>query len=238
MKLRIDKYLSDMGEGTRTEIKTYIKKKLVTINDVIVKSPSEKADTEADVVCLNSVQIPYVTYEYYLLNKPAGVISATEDRHTATVLDLIKDKKRDDLFPVGRLDKDTEGLLLITNDGALAHKLLSPKKHVDKKYYVETDGLLLDEHIELFKQGVELEEDFVTLPAKLEILHSNKEGSKAYLTIREGKFHQVKRMMEAVDNTVTYLKRLSMGSLILPEDMKAGEYRALTDIEINSLKED
>lgn len=238
MKLRIDKYLSDMGEGTRTEIKAYIKKKLVTINGVVVKSPSDKADTDTDVVCLNSVQIPYISYEYYLLNKPAGVISATEDKHTATVLDLIKDKKRDDLFPVGRLDKDTEGLLLITNDGALAHNLLSPKKHVDKKYYVETDGLLMDEHIEVFKQGVILEEDFVTLPARLEILHSSKEGSKAYLTIREGKFHQVKRMMEAVNNTVTYLKRLSMGSLVLPENMKAGEYRALIDSEINSLKED
>ena len=238
MKLRIDKYLSDMGEGTRTEIKTYIKKKLVTINGIVVKSPSEKADTDTDVVCLNMVQVPYVINEYYLLNKPAGVISATEDRHTVTVLDLIKDKKRNDLFPVGRLDKDTEGLLLITNDGALAHNLLSPKKHVDKKYYVETDGLLLDEHIELFKQGIELEEDFVTLPARLEILHSSTEGSKAYLTIREGKFHQVKRMMEAVDNMVTYLKRLTMGSLVLPEDLKAGEYRALTDSEINSLKED
>ena len=235
MKIRIDKYLSDMGIGTRTEIKAYIKKKSVTINGNIVKSPSDKADTDVDVVCFNGNEVPYITYEYYILNKPAGVISATEDRNDKTVIDLITDRKRDDLFPVGRLDKDTEGLLLITNDGALSHNLLSPKKHVDKKYYVETDGFLKEDFVELFNKGIELS-DFVTLPSKLEIIESTENGSKAYLTIKEGKFHQVKRMMEAVGNTVTYLKRISMGPLVLPKDLEIGQYRPLTEKEINDVK--
>ena len=236
MKLRIDKYLSDMGIGTRTEIKNYIKKKSVSINGVIVKSPSDKADTETDTVCFNGNEVPYITYEYYILNKPAGVISATEDRNDKTVIDLITDRKRDDLFPVGRLDKDTEGLLLITNDGALAHNLLSPKKHVDKKYYVETDGFLSVDFIEVFEKGIELSEDFITLPSKLEIIEASDSGSKAYLTIKEGKFHQVKRMMEAVGNTVTYLKRISMGKLVLPPDLEIGQYRPLTEKELNDVK--
>lgn len=236
MKLRIDKYLSDMGIGTRNEIKNYIKKKFVTINGNIVKASSEKADTTEDIVCFNGKEILYVDFEYYILNKPAGVISATEDKNTKTVIELITDRKRDDLFPVGRLDKDTEGLLIITNDGELAHNLLSPKKHVDKTYYVETDGLLKPEFVDAFKEGLEISEDFTTLPSKLEIIEADNTGSKAYLTIREGKFHQVKRMMEAVGNTVTYLKRLSMGSLSLPSELKVGEYRALTEKEIEELK--
>jgi 16S rRNA pseudouridine516 synthase len=137
---------------------------------------------------------------------------------------------------VGRLDKDTEGLLLLTNDGILAHELLSPKKHVDKKYYVETDGLLTDEHRKLFKNGIKVDDEFTAKEAELQILSSGDKGSKAYLTIREGKYHQVKRMMEAVGNTVTYLKRISMGPLALPEDMETGTSRMLTDSEINMLK--
>lgn len=237
MKLRIDKYLADMGIGTRTEIKNYIKKGMVSINGQMIKSSSEKVDTQIDKVQYNGQEILYLEYEYFILNKPAGVISASEDKKTITVIDLIEEKQRDDLFPVGRLDKDTEGLLLITNDGMLAHNLLSPKKHVDKTYYVETDGELNNEHIRMFKEGLHVEEDFVALPATLEIIEAEAEGSKAYLTIREGKFHQVKKMMLAVNNTVTYLKRISMGPLKLPSDLECGSYRRLTMDEIIMLKD-
>lgn len=237
MKLRIDKYLADMGIGTRTEIKAYIKKGMITINGRIVKSPSEKADTVEDNVFYNGEEIQYLQYEYFILNKPAGVISASDDKKQITVLDLIEDRQRDDLFPVGRLDKDTEGLLLITNDGMLAHNLLSPKKHVDKTYYVETEGCLNEEHISMFAEGINVENEFVALPAKLEILSSEGNITKSLLTINEGKFHQVKRMMSAVNNEVTYLKRLTMGPLTLPDDLNVGEYRRLTIKEFNMLKD-
>lgn len=235
MKIRIDKYLADMGAGSRTEIKDDIRKGLVYINGNKVKSAGEKADTLNDEVAYKENIIKYIEFEYILLNKPAGVVSATEERKEKTVLDIIESKRKD-LFPVGRLDKDTEGLLLLTNDGMLAHELLSPKKHVDKKYYVETDGLLTDEHRKLFKNGIKVDDEFTAKEAELQILSSGDKGSKAYLTIREGKYHQVKRMMEAVGNTVTYLKRISMGPLTLPEDMETGTSRMLTDSEINMLK--
>lgn len=237
MKLRIDKYLADMGIGTRTEIKAYIKKDMIAINGRTVKSPSEKADTITDNVMFNGCEIPYLQYEYFILNKPAGVISASEDTRQKTVIDLIEDRRRDDLFPVGRLDKDTEGLLLITNDGMLAHNLLSPKKHVDKTYYVETEGCLNEEHVAIFAEGFDVDGEFHTLPAKLKILSCDEGITKSLLTIKEGKFHQVKRMMAAVDNEVTYLKRLSMGPLTLPDDLSVGEYRRLTIEEINMLKD-
>lgn len=236
MKLRIDKFLADMGAGTRASIKNDIRKKLVTINGETVKSPDAKADTEKDIITYCGKEIKYLEFEYFIINKPSGVISATEDRNQKTVLDLITDSRRNDLFPVGRLDKDTEGLLIITNDGMLAHELLSPKKHVDKVYYVETDGLLTDEHVRLFREGLDVEGDFTAKEALLKILESSENGSKAELTIHEGKFHQVKRMMEAVGNTVTYLKRLSMGPLKLPDDLNCGDYRRLTESEIDMLK--
>lgn len=226
-----------MGCGTRTEIKNYIKKGMVTINGARIKSPNEKADTLLDQVTFEGREIEYLEYEYFILNKPAGVISASEDRNSETVLDLIAPgKSRKDLFPVGRLDKDTEGLLFITNDGLLAHNLLSPKKHVDKTYFLKTDGLLTEEHVELIAKGLLVEEGFVALPGELVILKATPEGSEANLTIREGKFHQVKRMMEAVGNTVTYLQRISMGPLSLPKDLGPGEYRTLTRQEIEALK--
>jgi 16S rRNA pseudouridine516 synthase len=236
MNIRIDKYLADMGMGSRTEIKNDIKKGLVFLNGNKVKSSNDKVDTSKDIVMYKGEEIKYYEYEYFLLNKPAGVISATEDNRSKTVLDLITDCNRKDLFPVGRLDKDTEGLLLITNDGALAHELLSPKKHVDKTYYVETDARLTEEHVKMFREGIEVDEDFVAMSATLVIQEAEDTGSKALLTIREGKFHQVKRMMEAVGNTVTYLKRISMGPLKLPEDLNIGEYRRLSEEEINMLK--
>jgi 16S rRNA pseudouridine516 synthase len=170
-----------------------------------------------------------------MLHKPAGVVSATEDPVSRTVLDLIRDKQRKDLFPVGRLDKDTEGLLLITNDGVLAHQLLSPKKHVDKVYFARVNGKVTAEDQTAFSAGVDIGEEALTLPAKLNILKSD-ETSEIELTIQEGKYHQVKRMFEAVGKEVIYLKRLSMGSLVLDPKLAPGDYRELTDDELESLK--
>ncbi len=181
--------------------------------------------------------ISYVSYEYYMLNKPGGVVSATEDRRDTTVIDLIKDKKRKDLFPVGRLDKDTEGLLLITNDGDLAHRLLAPKKHVDKVYYAKIDGMVTEEDVKRFAEGIDIgaDEEEMTRPAKLDIMKSGEE-SEIRLTIHEGKFHQVKRMFHAVNKEVTYLKRERMGTLCLDENLKPGEYRLLTEEEIENVR--
>ena len=180
--------------------------------------------------------VAYAEYEYYMLNKPAGVVSATEDKKDSTVLDLIDEKQRKDLFPVGRLDKDTEGLLLITNDGELAHQLLSPKKHVDKVYFARIDGKVTEEDRRRFAEGLEIGEEKLTLPAYLEILKSE-EISEIRLTIREGKFHQVKRMFHAVGKEVIYLKRLQMGSLVLDPRLALGEYRELTGQELEALRD-
>lgn len=236
MKLRIDKYLADLGQGSRSEIKEAVRKGLVSVNGRLVGSPGEKADPERDRVELDGKQIEYIRFEYYLLNKPAGVVSATADSASPTVLDLI-DSRRDDLFPVGRLDKDAEGLLLVTNDGQLAHRLLSPRRHVDKTYFVRVNGTLRPEHAERIAEGLRVDEKFTALPGLLEILKSEAE-SEAMLTIHEGKFHQVKRMMEACGCTVTYLKRLSMGSLRLPDGLAPGAYRALAAEEIRDLKKE
>lgn len=234
MKIRLDKYLADMGKGTRSEVKKAISKGLVRVNNEIVKKPETKLDTDSDNVLFDGVLVGYSQYEYYMLNKPAGVISATEDKREKTVIDLITEKKRKDLFPVGRLDRDTEGLLLISNDGELAHRLLSPSKHVDKVYYAKIDGKVTIEDVEAFQQGVDIGEEKLTRPAKLRILKSGTQ-SEIELTICEGKFHQVKRMFQAVGKEVVYLKRLQMGTLILDESLKPGEYRELTEQEIADL---
>ena len=232
--IRLDKYLADMGVGTRTEAKKLIRQGKVKVDDCIVKSPEQKIDTATQKVFCDGQEVGYEEYEYYMLNKPAGYVSATTDAKEKTVLDLIIDKKRKDLFPVGRLDKDTEGLLLITNDGDLAHRLLAPKKHVDKLYYAKVEGVVTEEDVRAFEEGVDIGEDEVTRPAVLEILKSD-EISEIHLTIQEGKFHQVKRMFEAVGKKVIYLKRLSMGTLRLDENLKLGEYRALTEEELEHL---
>lgn len=234
MKIRLDKYLADMGKGTRSEVKKAISKGLVRVNNEIVKKPETKLDTDSDNVLFDGALVGYAQYEYYMLNKPAGVISATEDKREKTVIDLIIEKKRKDLFPVGRLDRDTEGLLLISNDGELAHRLLSPSKHVDKVYYAKIDGKVTIEDVEAFQQGVDIGEEKLTRPAKLRILKSGTQ-SEIELTICEGKFHQVKRMFQAVGKEVVYLKRLQMGTLILDESLKPGEYRELTEQEIADL---
>ena len=232
--IRLDKYLADMSIGTRTGVKKLIRQGKVKIDDVVVKTPEYKLDTASQKVYCEGKEVGYTKYEYYMLHKPAGFVSATTDARDKTVLELITDKKRKDLFPVGRLDKDTEGLLLITNDGELAHKLLAPKKHVDKLYYAKVEGVVTEEDVEAFAEGVDIGEGEITRPAVLEILKSD-EISEIHLTIQEGKFHQVKRMFEAVGKKVIYLKRISMGTLVLDKNLKLGEYRMLTEEELEHL---
>lgn len=235
--MRLDKYLAEMGVGTRQEVKKQIRQGKAAVNGTVVKAADTKIDETSDEVTICGRNISYVSYEYYMLNKPAGVVSATEDRRDTTVIDLIKEKKRKDLFPVGRLDKDTEGLLLITNDGDLAHRLLAPKKHVDKVYYAKIDGMVTEEDVKRFAEGIDIgaEEEEMTRPAKLDIMKSAEE-SEVRLTIHEGKFHQVKRMFLAVGKEVTYLKRERMGTLCLDENLKPGEYRLLTEEEIENVR--
>lgn len=235
--IRLDKYLADMSIGTRQEVKKYIRQGRVKINEDIIKKPEYKIREDEDKIAFDGAPVAYETFEYYMLNKPAGVISATEDKRDKTVLDLIKEKKRKDLFPVGRLDKDTEGLLLITNDGALAHRLLSPKKHVDKCYYAKISGGVTEEDVRVFKERINIgtqEEPEWTMPAELKILEKGT-VSRIRLIIREGKFHQVKRMFLAVGKEVVYLKRERMGALVLDEELAPGEYRKLTDSELKSI---
>lgn len=232
--IRLDKYLADMGVGTRAEVKKYVRQGKVKIDGRVVKSPEEKVDVEIQMVSYLDQLVTYKTFEYYMLNKPAGVISAATDTREKTVVDLIEEKKRKDLFPVGRLDKDTEGLLLITNDGELAHRLLSPKRHVDKVYYAKVKGVVTEKDVKAFSEGVSLGQGEMAKPAALEILTSD-EISEIRLTIQEGKFHQVKRMFQSVGKEVVYLKRLSMGTLVLDESLPLGAYRRLTREEIEQL---
>ena len=234
--VRLDKYLADMKIGTRSEVKAYIRKGRVEVNGEVIKASDTKIDSTNSIVSFDNQRIEYEAYEYFMLNKPAGVVSATTDNLSKTVIDLITGPKKNDIFPVGRLDKDTEGLLLITNDGELAHKLLSPKRHVGKVYLVRVRGKVTDHEIEMFQQGIKLNKDFTTLPAELTILESA-EISTVEVTVFEGKFHQVKRMFEAVDMEVVYLKRLRMGGLSLDEALAPGEYRKLTKEELAKIKE-
>lgn len=236
--LRLDKYLCDMQIGSRAEVKGLIKKKHIKVNEETVTKPELKIDTDNDIIKFDDEVINYQEYEYFMLNKPRGVISAANDKSDKTVIDLIKDAKRKDLFPVGRLDKDTEGLLLITNDGELSHNLLSPKKHVDKIYFAKVKGHITDEEVLKFKNGLVVDETFTAKPARLEVLefNANDNTTDIQITIHEGKFHQVKRMFEAVGSKVLYLKRLSMGTLLLDRNLMPGEYRKLSQEEINALK--
>lgn len=244
--IRLDKYLADMGIGTRTEVKNLLKKGKVTVDGEIIKKPDYKIDTDNQRVCYEGTVIAYQPLEYYMLNKPAGVVSAVTDKRDKTVLDLLGKTNRKDLFPVGRLDKDTEGLLLITNDGALAHNLLSPNKHVSKTYYAKIKGMVTEQDREEFKNGIYLnpetereksgkKDKIKTLSSELTILSSD-EISEVLLTIKEGKYHQVKRMFYAVGKKVIYLKRLSMGSLKLDKTLNIGDYRSLTKEEIEQLE--
>ncbi len=232
MQLRLDKYLADLSVDTRAKVKLLIRKGRVKVNDVTAKKPEMKIDTDTDHVTLDGRELVWQQYEYYMLNKPAGVLSAARDKKQPTVLDLIETDRKD-LFPVGRLDKDTVGLLLICNDGQLAHRLLSPVHHVDKTYEVWLDGTLTPEDIQRLEEGVDIGDEDLTLPAKLEPVYED--FSHVNLTIREGRFHQVKRMFAACGLTVTRLKRLSMGPLRLDRTLAEGESRPLTQAEIDSL---
>ena len=236
---RLDKFLVEMSVASRSAVKDMAKKGRITVNGEVVKASDVKIDENSDVVAVDGQVIAFSDTEYFMLNKPAGVITATLDKKAKTVLDLIDERTRNDLFPVGRLDKDTEGLLLITNDGDLAHRLLAPKKHVDKVYYADIDGIVTDEHVRRFAEGLTLLDGTPVMPGELAVLDTDTDAgtSRIQLTIHEGKFHQVKRMFEAVGCSVTYLKRLSMGPLALDEKLAPGEYRRLTDEEINMLKE-
>ena len=234
MKIRLDKYLADMGLGTRSQIKKEIRSGQVVVNGISICRPEVKIDTGQDKVIFHGEPVTYEEYEYFMLNKPAGVISAASDRQETTVIDLIKDRKRDNLFPVGRLDKDTEGLLIITNNGELAHRLLSPKKHVDKVYFARINGQVTQSDVDNFSRVVDIGDEKTTLPADLVICTSD-EISEIRLTIREGRFHQVKRMFQAFGKEVVYLKRLQMGGIALDESLKPGEYRRLTEEEVERL---
>ena len=230
--MRLDKYLSDMGVGTRSELKKDIRKGGVSVDGEVIKDPGHGVDASSRVVFKGTV-IRYEEFVYYMLNKPAGVISATDDKRTKTVIDFLPEDRRKDLFPVGRLDKDTEGLLLITNDGELAHALLSPRRHVDKKYYARIRGVVTREDALAFASGIPLK-DFTCMPADL-VIERSSEISEVLVTIREGKFHQIKRMFEALGKEVIYLKRIEMGSLILDGELAPGEFRRLTEEELRSL---
>lgn len=237
--LRLDKYLADAGIGTRTEIKSYIKKGFVTLNGEIAKKPDSKINPEADEVFFHNERIQLSLFEYYILNKPSGYVSATKDNTAPTVLSLIESNRKD-LFPVGRLDKDTEGLLLITNDGALSHRLLAPKRHVDKTYYAIVEGIMTETDVTAFKDGLVIgDEDLdVAMPATLSILDVNETENRSHvsITIQEGKFHQVKRMIQAVGKKVTYLQRTAFGPLTLPKDLPLGAHRPLTKEEVEMLQ--
>jgi 16S rRNA pseudouridine516 synthase len=236
-KMRVDKLLSNMGCASRAEIKTYIKKGRVSVNSNIIKDSGMQVDPEVDKIMFDGEVVKYREFVYIMLNKPDGYISATFDKHDPIVLDLIdKSYLAFEPFPVGRLDKDTEGLLVLTNDGALSHRVLSPKKHVPKTYYAKIDGKVTEDDILEFENGVVLDDGYKTMPSQLKILKSD-EISEIELTIHEGKFHQVKRMFESVGKKVIYLKRLSMGKLKLDENLELGMYRELTDEEIRQIEE-
>lgn len=232
--MRLDKYLCELKIGTRSQVKTYIRQGLVSVNGSPVKTSDLKIDEFTDEVCFQGRSLHYRRFVYYMLNKPTDVVSATEDNLSRTVLDLLRpEDRRDDLFPAGRLDKDTEGFLLLTNDGALAHRLLSPKKHVDKTYRVSLARPITQSMINHLEEGVDIGEEKPTLPASITVL----DEITILLTIQEGKFHQVKRMLQAVNNRVTALKRISFGGLMLDQNLQPGEYRELTEQEVAILYE-
>ncbi|KGX89428.1 RNA pseudouridine synthase [Pontibacillus halophilus JSM 076056 = DSM 19796] len=235
--MRIDKVLANMGYGTRKEVKKLLKTGVVRADGVPLKHGKEHVDPYEQEITIYGELVEYREHIYLMMNKPQGVISATEDPNEHTVIDILEPEDQVfEPFPVGRLDKDTEGFLLITNDGKLAHQLLSPKKGVGKRYFAHIEGVVTEADKDSFLEGVELDDGYVTKPAQLTILESGEE-SIIELVITEGKFHQVKRMFESVGKQVTYLKRLSMAGMELDEDLEPGEYRELNDEEIEFLQQ-
>lgn len=235
-KYRVDKILASLGIGSRKEVKKYIRDGWLTVDGIIIQDPGFIVNPAVSELYFQNQKLDYQQFRYYMLNKPSGVISATEDRYDQTVIDLLDLEDRLNIFPVGRLDKDTEGLLILTNDGKLAHNLLSPKKNVPKTYYAKIQGRVNEEDGEAFQAGIILDDGYKTLPAELTILSSG-EVSEIELTIYEGKFHQVKRMFISRNKEVLYLKRISMGELRLDLDLALGSYRPLTNEEIQKLKQ-
>ena len=235
--MRLDKYLSDMGLASRSDIKKEIRKGLVRVNGEIIRDSSFSVPLHASV-SYREEEVCYEEFSYYMMNKPIGVLSSTEDRKQKTVLDLITEKHRKDLFPVGRLDKDSEGLMLIMNDGQLAHTLLSPKNHIEKRYYIEIPVLLEDSDIAPLRFGIQYDKDLIAEPAKVRILSAEKEKTAIEIIITEGKFHQIKKMFLALSENyiVTKLKRLSMGKVVLDENLAPGDYRRLSAEEIEALQ--
>lgn len=232
MIVRVDKILSELGFGSRQEIKKHVKAGKIRINDNIVKKPEEKLNSEVDKLFFEGKEVEVEEFETFILYKPAGYVCATKDNVHKTVMELI-DSKRKNIVPVGRLDLDTEGILILTNDGDLNHRLVSPSSHVDKTYYAIFEGRLNENAVEMTKNGLDIGEGEVSKPAKLEIISSN----EIMLTIHEGKFHQVKRMVKALGGEVTYLKRVAFGGLRLDDlKLKKGESRKITEIEMEMLK--
>ena len=234
--IRLDKFLADAGVGTRSEVKKYLKKGQITLNNKKVLRPEVKIDPDKDMICYNGDPVSYEKFSYYLYHKKAGCVTARRDAFEKTVMDDFPESFRNVFSPVGRLDKDTEGLLLVTNDGNLSHRLLSPAYHVEKTYFATLDQPVPAEAVELFSRGLDIGDEKLTLPADLVILPVIEEQYSAQLTIREGRFHQVKRMFEAVGCKVLYLKRVSFGKLTLG-DLPVGSYRKLTDAEVEFLLE-
>lgn len=235
---RLDKVLSNLGYGSRKEIKGIVKKKLVEVDGVIAKDSAMQLDPEKAVIKVDGELVKYRKYIYLLMNKPDGVVSATFDNYDETVVDLLEvDYQVFNPFPVGRLDKDTVGLLLLTNDGELNHRLISPKYHVDKVYYAEIDKPVDEADIKAFEKGIVLDDGYECMPARLEIINSDNNGAEVYVTIQEGKFHQVKRMFQSREKNVVYLRRIKFGSLELDESLEEGQYRELTEEELSYLKQ-
>ncbi|EIZ6850624.1 rRNA pseudouridine synthase [Listeria monocytogenes] len=231
--MRLDKLLAHTGFGSRKEVKPLLKSGAVVVNGTIQKDSKTQVNPDKDQITVHGTPVVYQEFVYFMLHKPQNVVSATEDNVSETVIDLLaQEDTLTDPFPVGRLDKDTEGLLIITNDGTLAHNLLSPKKHIDKTYYAKIDGDVTAEDVEAFAAGIELDDGYTCKPARLEIITPN----EIKVTIQEGKFHQVKRMFAARGKSVSYLKRISMGNLQLDESLALGEYRPLTEAELAILQ--
>lgn len=234
---RIDKVLSNLGYGTRKEIKALVKEGLVEVDNEMVKGCGMKVDAEVTEIKISGEVINYRKYIYLIMNKPNGVVSATFDNYDETVIDLLEPEYQAfNPFPVGRLDKDTVGLLLLTNDGELNHRLIAPKWHVDKIYYAEIDKIVEEKDIKAFKSGIVLDDGYKCLPAKLQILERDENGSKVEVTIHEGKFHQVKKMFNSVGKNVVYLKRIKFGPIDLDVNLEEGKYRELCEEEVESLK--
>lgn len=231
--IRLDKYISDSAIVTRSEAVLSIKRGLVSVNGMVVKSNSVKVDAEKDTVTLSGRCLQYSKYIYIMLNKPEGYVSATEDGKEKTVIDLLSPElQKKDLFPAGRLDKNTVGLMLLTNDGDAAHRLLSPKHHVRKKYFFRCKFPLDESERSSLEVGAVLEDGYITKPSTVELLSDRQSG---YITLTEGKYHQIKRMLESVGNKITYLERVTFGELVLDTSLERGEWRYLTDNEISSL---